>query len=156
MTASIALRAASVSAALLLAAYAVPVQAAGATGTLRLKGNVTQVCTVEVRDMGTDLNLVNGSNTVPVGEVTENCNSGTGYTITLSSQNEGKLTTGTGAQVPYTVNYDGATGGAHGLQVNRDGARFDKKSTLAVNVNGNAQAIAGNYTDTVTITIAAK
>ena len=131
---------------------------AQSSGTVALKGTVPLVCTVGVTDLNQSLNLTGGESAKSVGSIVENCNSGTGYNITVSSSNAGKLKAASGtAEISYTVGYDGQSGGlASNLTVARSGAQFSKTSSLAVTVPANAQAIAGNYSDTVTITIAAK
>ncbi|HYE01546.1 MAG TPA: spore coat protein U domain-containing protein [Alphaproteobacteria bacterium] len=148
----------ALSAALIAAALPGAALANNASGQVKLKGTVALTCTVAVQDMNESLDLVNGEANQSVGTVVETCNSGSGYTISLSSSNGGALVSDTGtAPVAYSVSYDGQ-GGSLGsaLSVSRNGAQFGRQATLAVNVQGNAQALAGNYSDTVTITIAAK
>ena len=128
------------------------------SGTVALKGTVALVCTVGVTDLNQSLNLTGGESNKSVGSIVENCNSGTGYNISVTSANAGKLKAASGtAEISYTVGYDGQSGGlASALTVARSTAQFAKTSALNVTVPANAQAIAGNYSDTVTITIAAK
>ena len=131
---------------------------AQSNGAVALKGTVPLVCTVGVTDMNQSLNLTGGESNKSVGSIVENCNSGTGYNITVSSSNAGKLKAASGtAEISYTVGYDGQSGGlTSNMTVARSGAQFSKTSALNVTVPANAQAIAGSYSDTVTITIAAK
>jgi spore coat protein U-like protein len=141
-----------------LSLFSLPALADSTSGTVALKGTVPLVCTVGVTDLNQSLNLTGGESNKSVGSVVENCNSGTGYNITVSSSNSGKLKAASGsAEISYTVGYDGQSGGlGSNLTVARSGAQFAKTSSLAVTVPANAQAIAGSYSDTVTITIAAK
>jgi len=146
-------------AAALLGITAGTAMAAGASGTVQLKGTVALSCTVAVTDLNQTLNLTGGESNKQVGTVVENCNSGTGYNITVSSSNGGTLTApGNGTQpINYTASYDGQSGSLSGsLVVARQNAQFNKSAALSVTIPANAQAIAGSYSDTVTITIASK
>jgi spore coat protein U-like protein len=129
------------------------------SGTVALKGKVDLVCTIAVTDLNQSLELVQGTSNKTVGTMVENCNSGTGYTVSLSSANGGALkSAGAGtAAIAYTVAYDGQSGSlGSAMQVTRSTAQFARNAALSVTVPANAQAIAGDYADTVTITIAAK
>jgi spore coat protein U-like protein len=141
-----------------LSLLSLPALADGTSGSVALKGTVPLVCTVGVTDMNQSLNLTGGESNKQVGSVVENCNSGTGYNISISSANAGLLKPASGsATISYTVGYDGQSGGlTSAMTVGRSSAQFSKTSALNVTVPANAQAIAGNYSDTVTITIAAK
>jgi hypothetical protein len=131
---------------------------ADTSGTVKLSGTVSLTCTVAVTDAGAQLNILSGSSNVAVGSVVENCNDGAGYTITVASSNNGTLkSSATGAQaVAYTTSYDGTNGSGASFAVSRSGAQFNKTSAVSVTVPANAQAIAGSYADTLTITIAGK
>ncbi|HYE53157.1 MAG TPA: hypothetical protein VEB20_26395, partial [Azospirillaceae bacterium] len=94
-------------AATLIAAPAV----AQSSGSVVLKGNVPLNCTVSVSDLNQSLNLNGGETDKQVGTVVENCNSGTGYNISLTSSNAGKLKNTRGDEISYSVKYDG-NGGA--------------------------------------------
>ncbi|MDE1145301.1 MAG: hypothetical protein PW843_01625 [Azospirillaceae bacterium] len=137
--------------------FAVPAFAA-TSGTVKLNGTVALTCTVAVTDNNATLNILAGSSNVQVGSVVENCNDGAGYTITVASANNGALkSSANGAQaVTYTTNYDGTNGSGSSFTVSRSGAQFAKTAAMYVTVPANAQAIAGSYADTLTITIAGK
>ncbi|WP_114391518.1 spore coat protein U domain-containing protein [Oleisolibacter albus] len=138
------------------AALATPAFAQSASGTIRLNGTVALTCTVAVADANQSLNLLSGENEKVVGTVTENCNGAQGYRISLSSSNNGRLKSGNNA-IDYQVKYENQGGSLGGtMVVDRGNAQFDKRVDLKVTVPANAQAIAGAYTDTVTIQIAAK
>jgi len=141
---------------LIAAAFAAPAFAQNASGTIQLKGNVAQSCTITVQDLGQSLSLTAGETNKTVGYVTETCNAGNGYKITLASTNAGKLKSGN-FTIDYQVNYDGQ-GGALTSQmvIDRANAQFAKKSDVKVTVPASSQYIAGDYADTVTVTIAAK
>ena len=143
-------------AALIAATFAAPAFAQSASGTIQLKGNVALSCTIAVQDLGQSLSLKTGESNKVVGNVTETCNSGSGYRITLASANAGKLKNGN-FTIDYSVNYDSFTGGLTSQAVvDRATAQFGKKSDLKVTVAASDQYIAGDYADTVTVTIAAK
>jgi spore coat protein U-like protein len=143
-------------AALIASAIVAPAMAQNASGTIQLKGNVALSCTIAVQDLNQSLALKAGETAKTVGSVTETCNSGSGYKITLASANAGKLKSGN-FTIDYSVNYDGQ-GGALTSQmvVDRATAQFGKKSDLKVTIAASDQYIAGDYADTVTVTIAAK
>lgn len=142
---------------LITAAFAAPALAQNASGNIQLRGSVALSCSIAVQDLGQSLALVTGESNKTVGSVTETCNSGSGYKITLASANAGKLKSGN-FTIDYTVSYDNATASAltSQLVVDRATAQFGKKSDLKVNVPASSQYIAGDYADTVTVTIAAK
>ncbi|TWB12999.1 spore coat protein U-like protein [Nitrospirillum amazonense] len=153
-------RAAAVAAITTLASSLLAAIPAGAatSGTIKLNATVLQTCTVAVTDAGATLNILSGSSNVAVGSVVENCNDGAGYTITVASSNNGTLkSSATGAQaIGYTTSYDGTNGSGGSFTVTRSGAQFNKTSNVSVTVPANAQAIAGSYADTLTITITGK
>ena len=143
-------------AAALAGAAAAPATAA-TSGTVKLQGTVALNCTVAVTDLNQSLNLVSGESARQVGEVKETCNSGTGYSISISSANGGVLKNENSGSVRYQVAYDGqANYLTTALAVPRATAQFGKTIPLTVSLDGSANAIAGSYSDTVTITIAAK
>lgn len=143
-------------AALIATAFAAPALAQNASGTIQLKGNVALSCTIAVQDLGQSLALRTGESNKTVGSVTETCNSGTGYKITLASANAGKLKSGN-FTIDYSVNYDSFTGALTSQAVvDRANAQFNKKSDLKVSIAASDQYIAGDYADTITVTIAAK
>lgn len=143
-------------AATLVALASAPAMAQSTSGTIQLKGSVAKACTISVEDMGTTLNLVNGENAKAVGRVVENCNSSAGYDITINSTNAGKLKSGNDL-VPYTLVYDNQVQALNSAwTLNRNSAQFDKQVAVGVTIPANNRAVAGNYTDTITIQIAAK
>ncbi|WP_044558557.1 hypothetical protein [Azospirillum sp. B4] len=154
--AAVAATAALVSSSLFAAAPAFA--AAGASGSIQLNSTVAQTCTVAVTDANATLNILSGSSNVAVGSVVENCNDGAGYTITVASANNGTLkSSATGASaISYTTSYDGTNGSGQSFTVTRSGAQFNKTANVSVTVPASAQAIAGSYADTLTITIAGK
>ncbi|MEA1647454.1 hypothetical protein UAJ10_00300 [Nitrospirillum sp. BR 11164] len=133
-----------------------PARAASTKNTIALKASVSTACTVDVTDLGVALDVVGGETKRQVGSVVENCNDAKGYTITVNSANNGKLQSGKNT-VGFTTIYDGANGNGSGsVSVTRSKATFAKTAALAVTIAANAKTIAGNYTDTLTVTIKAK
>jgi hypothetical protein len=126
--------------------------------SLRLHGVVPAVCSVQVADAAASLNLTAGETDRQVGTVVENCNSGSGYQVTLSSASRGQLTGAGGAGVAYSVSYGDTTGVAlaQPVAVTRTGAAFGRAQALTVSVPASPRAAAGDYEDLLTITIAAK
>jgi len=134
---------------------------AATSGKIELQGRVGENCTVAVTQLpkGTALDIVTGEKAAQVANVVESCNIGAGYKVSLTSANAGKLLNPlTGAQtVRFDVGYDNATGViAQELVALRDTAQFGKQVPVTVSFPANPQAIAGTYSDTVTVTIAAK
>lgn len=132
---------------------------AATTATLQLKGTIAQVLDISIAAEGvaTSLNLTQNASNLKVATLTEKSNSNTGYKVTVSSLNNGKLKNGT-ALFPYTLGYNSQ-------QLNLSSPQTQTYAIGAYNVNkdvsitytGVAQEslVAGDYTDTVTFTIAA-
>ena len=134
-----------------------------AGSSLNLAGVVPVSCSIAIAATAkaTSLDLKTGEQGVTVGVITENCNSSAGYTVAISSQTGGQLRSVAGdATAPltsYTASYDDATGSiASGLSTTRKSAFFGRTGNLVVSIPANAQAIAGNYSDSITVVIAAK
>ncbi len=128
---------------------------------LELRGSVAVNCTIAVKPTAkaTSLDILGGEKSTLVGVVTESCNSGNGYTVQVSSDNWGQLrSTAAGAKVtPYTAAYDDASGDiSKELVAGRDTAFFNREGNLTVSFAGDAQAIAGVYSDIVNVVIKAK
>lgn len=128
---------------------------------LELRGSVAVSCTIAVKPTAkaTSLDILGGEKDTLVGVVTENCNSGNGYTVQVSTDNFGQLrSTAPGAKItPYTAAYDDATGDiSKALVAGRDTAFFNRQGNLTVSFAGDSQAIAGVYADVVNLVIKAK
>jgi spore coat protein U-like protein len=145
----------TLAAALLVAASA---QAAGpTTGQIIIRGSVGAKCEIGVVDYGTNLNLVSGEANRAVGQVTETCNDPDGYSVSFTSAEGGKMVGPLGAASAYRVNYDSIAD--HSLAADASLARpnpqWNAQHELTVNVAGQDELPAGEYRDTVTVTIAA-
>ena len=135
---------------------------AATTGTLLLKGQVGQVLSITVTPtaIATTLPLDVTQNDTKVATVNERSNSITGYKVTVSSANQGKLVRTNGSEVfSYNLKYGGQTANLGSPQT------FSTGTAAAVNVNKDVtisytgvpaeNMLAGEYTDTVTFVIAA-
>jgi hypothetical protein len=128
---------------------------------LELRGSVAVNCTIAVKPTAkaTSLDILGGENNTLVGVVTESCNSGNGYTVSVNSDNAGQLLSKSAGAKPtvYTAAYDDASGDiAKELLASRDTAFFNRQGNLTVSFAGDAQAIAGVYSDIVNVVIKAK
>ena len=128
--------------------------------TLELRGAVALNCTLAATTTAKAdrLDIQGGEKNALVGIVTENCNSGNGYTVQLSSGNAGRLVSAPGIQPKaYDAHYDNGSGTiAKEITAARDNPFFNRQSNLTVNFPGDGQAIAGEYADTVNLVIKAK
>lgn len=135
--------------------------AASESAQIELRGSVAVNCTIDVKPTAkaTSLDIINGEQQTLVGTVTENCNSGTGYTVHLSSSNEGQLLSKSAGAKPtvYEAAYDDGQGAiAKEIVASRASAFFGREGKLTVSFAGDKQAIAGVYSDIVNLVIKAK
>lgn len=132
-----------------------------ASAKLELRGTVAMNCTIDVKPTAkaTSLDILGGEQDALVGVVTESCNSGNGYTVSINSDNAGQLLSkSTGAKpTVYAAKYDDASGEiAKEMLATRDQAFFGRQGNLTVSFAGDSQAIAGVYSDIVNLVIKAK
>lgn len=135
--------------------------ASSASGQIQLSGSVANICTLAVTATAkaTNLDILGGETNAVVGTISEDCNSGNGYTVSLTSTNSGKLTSSANGSTPttYTAAYDNGTGSiATKITADRNSHQFGRQGQVQVSFAGNSQAVAGSYTDTLNIVIAAK
>jgi hypothetical protein len=136
---------------------------AAATGTIGLSGVVSASCTVRVSDAGIDLDVLRGETARTVATITETCND-FGYTISFSSLNRGRLvgpSPGDGtarAAVPYQISYDGrASDLGSPLAVWRLlPSWWGRTHPVSLTLPATPQALAGTYSDTITVAIVGK
>ena len=138
---------------------------AAATGTLILSGTVAAACNITVTPNGsnnTTLDIVAGETNKNVASVNESCNNATGYKINIKSDNGGELrhTGNASLKTTYTIVYDGQTitpttnfQQAKNVSVLNSPSNYN--APVLVNVAAYANALAGTYTDTVTMQIVA-
>jgi hypothetical protein len=136
---------------------------AATSGTLLLQGIVAKKVSIVVTAEGvaSALDLETSQTDLKVATVNEKSNSNTGYKITITSANLGKLKRGSGSEVfSYSLKYGGA---AVGLST-AAGSVFTSTSASAVNFNkdlavsytgvANETMVEGTYSDTLTLNIA--
>lgn len=133
--------------------------AAANDGRVILRGAVDTDCALLVNDHGKSVDIVNGVSNFTLGSVGESCNSGSGYTVTLSSANNGLMLNERGDAVGYSINWhdSGLRDLTAPVVLTRTGARpFLTTRSFRVTVPATPQAIAGDYSDLITMTIAAR
>ncbi|MBC7427956.1 MAG: fimbrial protein [Bacteriovorax sp.] len=137
---------------------------AATSGTLLLQGIVAQKVSVAVTPVAvaSALDLSTTQADLKVGSVNVQSNSKSGYKLTITSANMGKLKRTDGAEVfAYTLKYGGS---AVGLST-ASGTVFTDSSASIINVNKDLNVsytgvaaetmIEGTYQDTLTLNIAA-
>lgn len=136
---------------------------AATTGTLLLKGIVPRLVniTVTAETIAANLPLETTQSNTKVATVNEQSNSNTGYKVTISSANAGKLVhqSVSSSSVAYTARYNNSAVNLASAQT------ITYSSSASVNANRNfdisytgvphENLIEGNYQDTLTFTIAA-
>lgn len=134
---------------------------AATTGTLLLKSTVSKIHSLEVNPttLASTLPLNVTQNNSEVATVKIKSNSNTGFKITISSANQGKLIhqANQSSVMPYSITYDSnavnlVSGTVLNFPGNNPNARNDKVRISYTGVpHANLQQ--GDYTDTVTFTI---
>lgn len=133
------------------------------TGSLLLQGLVAKKVsiTVAAEAVASALDLETSQTNLKVATVNEKSNSNTGYKVTITSANLGKLKRASGTEVfNYSLKYGGA---AVGLST-AAGTVFTSSAAASVNVNkdltvtytgvANELMVEGTYSDTLTLDIA--
>lgn len=137
---------------------------AATTGTLLLQGVVAQKISIAVtpKSAASALDLSSSQTDLEVASVNEKSNSKTGYKVTISSQNLGKLKRTDGADVfAYSLKYNGAavslnsSSGTTFSNSSASSVNVDKSVTISYNGAAAESMVEGTYADTVTFTIAA-
>ena len=161
---------------LMMTAGAAFAQVGPTTATLLLQGEVAARVSiaVEAEDVAESLDLATDQDDLMVATVTEISNVRAGYTVTLSSANEGRLVglnantagtsdTGDVENVPYTIGYNGAdhdlaAGTATITDVSARNVQGNNVTTVPVllSYTGDPDLGADTYQDTLTFTIIAK
>ena len=146
---------------LIVAAGLSPLAQAAESAQLQLRGTVAVNCSISVTpaSKASNLNINGGEAGALVGTVVESCNAGNGYLVSVTSSNGGYFTSSaTGASpVAYSVNFDNNVGNmSTGVTATRDTPQSSRESNLVVSFQGNSSAAAGEYSDTINITLAAR
>lgn len=135
---------------------------ASTTGTLLLRGNVPEILSIQVNAEGgaTSLDLSTDKTDYKVATVLERSNSSTGYTVSISSLNNGSLVRSGGSEsFGYTMKYDGSSvdlsSGASFNNAAAAAVASNKDVTISYTGVASEEMVAGDYEDTVTFTIAA-
>ena len=135
---------------------------AATSASLLLKGTVPEILSIDVTAETFAANLplnVTQTNT-KVATVQERSNSKTGYKVTVSSANQGKLVRTTGTeQFPYSLAYNSQVLNLASPVVitNSQAAAVTVNKNVTISYTGVAHdlMVAGDYVDTITFTIAA-
>jgi hypothetical protein len=151
----------------LLLALTIPSFAA-TTSTISLSGSVAPTCSIDVTQPTSNSSLAITTNVTKstIATIKEKSNATNGYTVSLSSAN-GWALKGTATSLSYTLSY-GATGSIVDLTT-AVGSPVTLTDSSAITVSGgvtkslqitflgaSAELPSGDYTDTLTVAIAAK
>lgn len=126
------------------------------SATLLLKGVVSPVLSVAIapESAAANLDLSTSQTDLLVGTMTERSNNSTGYTLSFSSANNGKLINGA-EYVSYTLKY-GTTALTFPQSISKSFTNAAPINTdLKISYIGNDSLMSGTYEDTVTVTITA-
>jgi len=147
---------------LILFLLMVQVAQAASSGNLLLSGVVAPNNSLVITPNGTNnttLNVTAGVSNLNVASVAETSNDGNGYKITAQSVNSGFLQLSATAKAAYTFSYNGAAAISltNAAQTVKTSAALTQLTTatsqVVVNVTALPNALAGTYSDTVTISI---
>ena len=135
---------------------------AATTTTLNLKGSIASLLEIAIaaETLATNLPMDSAVSAQKVGTVTERSNSGSGYQVSASSQNSGKLVrTGDNLNfVNYQLSYNNAniTLSSTPTVISTNSLRGVFSRDLKITYSKPVDFMpAGEYSDTVTLTIAA-
>ncbi len=144
-----------------LAIVSSAIAAPGPSATLELKGSIDKKVSIDlIDDTGADsLDLVAGAAAVKIATLTERSTSKDGYTVSISSANGGELLNGS-ESITYSITYGGE---AVDLDAGSDlprttralGAGVDKDVEITFAAQDEEATVSGDYTDTITFSIAA-
>lgn len=135
---------------------------AASSGTLALSGTVAPNNSLVVTPNGTNnttLTVVAGVTNLNVAAVVETSNDGNGYKITAASATGGFLQLSATSKTAYTFGYGGAAAITltNAAQTVKTSGVLTQQTTatsqVVVNVTALPNALAGTYSDTVTISI---
>ncbi|MBP9681973.1 MAG: hypothetical protein KBD76_11250 [Bacteriovorax sp.] len=135
------------------------------SGSALFKGQVTRVVSLVVtaEPIAASLDLTASKSNLLVATINEKSNSKTGYKMTISSANRGKLKRVDGPELfTYTMKLNGSNVNLSQVA----GTTFTRSTSRPVNINRNLKMsyvgklpelmVQGTYADTITITIAAR
>lgn len=146
-------------------AFAFPAQADSSMSFV-VQGTIDVVCEASGNGIdSTEIINLNSTSEQSVGSVTYTCNNAGGFTRTISSANAGRLMNGNNS-IDYKVSHGGGNGLAFGAEKLSSAKRTNHNGSNAF-ANGQTGSLkvqvpslpsgltAGNYSDTITIAIAA-
>lgn len=143
----------------IVAALFVFSSSAFAANSVNVHGVVASSCTVSVTDLNVDLDILHGEANREIADVTETCNTTNGYTVSVSSSHNGVMASeGAGhPTVDYSIKYGGRSSGLDSpLTLNRGASTKHKSVVIKATVPASPGQLAGYYSDTLTVTVAAK
>jgi hypothetical protein len=136
--------------------------ATSTSDTLLLKGNVPNrlSITLSAETIAANLPLDSSQTGTKIATVLEKSNSNTGYKVNISSANQGVLVRENGSeQFPYSLSYDGVSLDLSQSveQVHSSASAVAASKDLEITYTGidTEEMVEGNYTDTITFSIAA-
>lgn len=144
-----------------------PASHAASSATLNLSGSIASAVNISVSANATASNLTLTSNAsdTQVATVSESSNAASGYSILAKSANAGKLvnTDDSNSSIAYTIKYGSGsslalTGVDQTVKNQSTGGVYSAvDSALSISFTGVSAAskLAGNYTDTITLTVQA-
>ena len=151
--------------AILISASLGSIAMASPSGTLTISGIVALVndITVTANSNATALNITGGESAKLVATVVESSNDVNGYQIKMASANGGFLVNGSASsqKTAYKLGYDGSasatlsSAGTVVKSVNSLSGLASHTSNVNVDVTAMPLAVAGTYSDTITVTIVA-
>jgi spore coat protein U-like protein len=132
-----------------------PARGQASQATLTIRGSVTAECSIGISNSSATVNLIAGQTGVPVATVEERCNAANGYVVTVASQNGGTLSSGA-SSVAYGLQYGDVTAQNGSVATSRSATGQARTTTVSVSIPASPQLPAGDYADTVVISITAK
>lgn len=134
---------------------------AATNATLFLKGTIPSILSIAVtaETVATSLPLTTSQTATKIATVTERSNNLNGYSVNIVSANLGKLVLNPANYIPYSLTYNNLAvnlSGATGQTFSNSfvsAAAVDKD--VKITYTGVSNAVAGDYSDTLTFTITA-
>lgn len=133
---------------------------------LTITGSVEQDCSVAINTTSFTVDLVAGEDDSTVATVTESCNDADGYDISFSSSNSGVLQNDDNAneQKAYSISYGTGAGSIDSQSLSADRTLTYSTYTannpvpLRINLDAHGAGVlaSGTWSDTITVSIAAK
>lgn len=127
---------------------------------LEIMGNVPSILDIKIKSINTNLDLSKDASSLVVAELIITSNRLNGYTISVSSSNDGKFVNLEGASdtLSYTIEYNGNSYDLSNTQIIEDKSTKENATTkeIYISYSGDRMLTAGDYRDTLIFTITAK